>query len=93
MPGNRSPLSQAALGTLLLLAVSFALLGGCSRSSGPVVSFMVFGGPEELAAYESLVDAFHQAQAEVGVELRYVPDLAEYRRRLAADFSASTAPM
>jgi multiple sugar transport system substrate-binding protein len=49
---------------------------------------MVFGGPEELAAYESLVDAFHAAQSDVAVELRYVPDQAEYRRRLAADFSA-----
>lgn len=53
---------------------------------------MVFGGPEELAAYESLVEAFHRAQSEVQVELRYVPDQAEYRRKLAADFSAGSPP-
>lgn len=78
-----------------ILALSFAfvvlLLAGCGSAAQPAVSFMVFGGPEELAAYQSLVDAFHAAQSEVHVELRYVPDQAEYRRRLAADFSAGAA--
>lgn len=67
-------------------------LAACGASGKRMVSFMVFGGPEELAAYESLVEAFHQAQSEVQVELRYVPDQAEYRRKLAADFSAGTPP-
>ena len=53
---------------------------------------MVFGGPEELAAYEQLVEAYHENQSETRVELRYMPDLAEYRRRLAAGFSSNTAP-
>ncbi|HSN73789.1 MAG TPA: sugar ABC transporter substrate-binding protein [Anaerolineae bacterium] len=76
----------------IILALLISLfLGGCSRSAKPTVSFMVFGGPEELAAYQSLVDAFHAAQSDVAVELRYVPDQAEYRRRLAADFSAGAA--
>ena len=74
----------------LSLLLTF-LLAGC-RSDQVTVSFMVFGGPEELAAYESLVAAFHEAQSEVRVELRYIPDQAEYRRRLAADFSAGAAP-
>jgi multiple sugar transport system substrate-binding protein len=74
---------------LIFLAV---LLSGCAQSGAPQVSFMVFGGPEELAAYESVVEAFHNSQGEVIVELRYIPDPAEYRRRLAADFSAGTAP-
>jgi len=76
----------------LLLVLLAVLLVACSRSGQAQVSFMVFGGPEELAAYESLVEAFHEAQSEVKVELRYVPDQAEYRRRLAADFSAGAAP-
>ncbi len=74
---------------VLLLAL---LLFACGRSERTTVSFMIFGGPEELAAYESLVAAFHEAQSEVLIELRYVPDQAEYRRRLAADFSAGAAP-
>lgn len=78
---------------LITLVLFFHLLvAACARPDKPTVSFMIFGGPEELAAYESLVAAFHEAQADVLVELRYVPDQAEYRRRLAADFSAGAAP-
>ncbi len=77
---------------IFILIGSSLLLAACGRVGKPTVSFMVFGGPEELAAYESLTAAFHDAQSEVSVELRYVPDLAEYRRRLAADFSAGAAP-
>lgn len=76
--------------TFVTLLISL-LLTACFPPSKPTVSFMVFGGPEELAAYESLVAAFHAAQSDVAVELRYVPDQAEYRRRLAADFSAGAA--
>jgi multiple sugar transport system substrate-binding protein len=50
---------------------------------------MVSGGPEELKAYESMVAAFESQNADVDVQLRYIPDDAEYRRRLAADFSAN----
>jgi multiple sugar transport system substrate-binding protein len=74
------------------LALVVLLLAGCGRSAQPTVSFMVFGGPEEYAAYQTLVNAFHEAQDDVRVELRYVPDQAEYRRRLAADFSANVPP-
>jgi multiple sugar transport system substrate-binding protein len=77
---------------ILSLALVVLLLAGCSRSAQSIVSFMVFGGPEEYAAYQTLVDAFHEAQSDVRVELRYVPDQAEYRRRLAADFSANVPP-
>ncbi len=84
--------TRKLFGTLLILTlVGTVLLAGCGRADKPTVSFMVFGGPEELAAYQSLVDAFHAAQSDVQVELRYVPDQAEYRRRLAADFSAGAA--
>jgi multiple sugar transport system substrate-binding protein len=77
---------------ILFLTLLISLLAGCGRPDKPTVSFMVFGGPEELAAYQSLVDAFHAAQSDVQVELRYVPDQAEYRRRLATDFSANVPP-
>jgi multiple sugar transport system substrate-binding protein len=78
---------------LFIVTLLFVLLLiACRRTGKPTISFMVFGGPEELAAYESVVAAFHAAHADVLVELRYVPDLAEYRRRLAADFSAGAAP-
>lgn len=76
----------------VVLFLLVLLLVACGRAKQTTVSFMIFGGPEELAAYESLVAAFHETQSEVLIELRYVPDQAEYRRRLAADFSAGAAP-
>ncbi len=80
--------------SILLAVLSLLLVAACyppSTAATPV-SFMVFGSPEEYAAYQALVEAFHAAQGDVRVELRYVPDQAEYRRRLAADFSAGAAP-
>jgi multiple sugar transport system substrate-binding protein len=74
-----------------LLLLLLLLPAGCGRNQLPTVSFIVFGGPEELAAYEQIVAAFHESQSDMRVEMRYVPDQAEYRRRLAADFSAGAS--
>ncbi|MEZ4770352.1 MAG: sugar ABC transporter substrate-binding protein [Caldilineales bacterium] len=82
-----------------LLVVSAVLilgaLAGCYPPSGAQqtpVSFMVSGNPEEYKAYENLVAAFEEANPDVKVELRYVPDDGDYRRRLAADLSANVPP-
>jgi multiple sugar transport system substrate-binding protein len=71
--------------------VMFLLLAGCGRSS-ETVSFMVFGDPEEFAAYQSLVEGFTAVYPDINVELRHTPSLGEYRQRLAAGFSAGTPP-
>jgi multiple sugar transport system substrate-binding protein len=52
------------------------------------VSFMVFGDPAELRAYQRLVDRFESDQSEVDVELIHVPGQSDYRRRLGTDFAA-----
>lgn len=84
---------------LIVVALLMGVLAGCfppQQASAPAepaaVSFMVSGGPEEFKAYESLVAAFEAANSDVDMELRYVPDDKEYRRRLAADFSANVPP-
>jgi multiple sugar transport system substrate-binding protein len=93
MPGMDKLPPKTILRRLSLPVLVIALLlAACGRSNQTRVSFMVFGAPEEFAAYESLVDAFHDARPDIRVELRYVPDQAEYRRRLAAGFSSGTAP-
>jgi multiple sugar transport system substrate-binding protein len=53
---------------------------------------MVFGDPAEIAAYEGLVSAFNATQAEIEVELGYIPSQDEYRRRLATDFAGGAPP-
>ena len=80
---------------LVLAALLAVLLAGCAPPPQPqnsAVSFMVFGDPAELAAYQSLVQAFAAAQPGIDVELRHIPDQAEYLRRLAADFAAGAPP-
>ena len=77
----------------LLVMTAFGSLAGCAAPPRQTpVSFMVSGGPEEFKAYESLVAAFEAANPDLDVQLRYIPDDGEYRRRLAADFSANVPP-
>ena len=54
------------------------------------VSFMVFGDPAELAAYESLVAAYEARYPASEIELIHIPGQGDYRQRLAADFAAGT---
>ena len=73
----------------ILLLSLLAGLFGCSSSKQPVVvTFAVFGEPEELAAYESLVTAFEARHAQIDVQIRHTPSQGEYRRRLATEFSS-----
>lgn len=68
------------------------LLVGCGGAGEGAVTFMVFGDPAELAAYESLVEAFEQQHPEIEMDLRHIPAQSDYRRRLAADFSSGAPP-
>ena len=61
--------------------------GAAAQESGEV-SFMVFGDPAELAAYESLVAAFESEHPDIAVELVHVPSASDYRARLGVDFAA-----
>ncbi len=78
---------------LWLILAGLLLLQGCAPAPEEGrVSFMVFGEPAELAAYQSLVAAFHTAHPEIQIALRHVPDQGDYRRKLAVDFSAGAPP-
>ncbi len=75
---------------ILLMAV---LASACqSRASQDEISFSVFGEPAEIRAYQAIVDAFQQKHPEIKVNFTYIPEDAEYRQRLAIQFSAGDAP-
>ncbi len=80
----------------LALSAVFLLLGilvSCfPGKDSKEISFMVFGDPAELAAYQNLVAAFEAEYTEIGISLRHIPSQAEYRRRLATDFSGGAPP-
>jgi multiple sugar transport system substrate-binding protein len=53
---------------------------------------MVFGDPAERAAFQELVEAYHQSNPDAQVELIHIPSPRDYRTRLATEFAAGTAP-
>ena len=69
------------------LALALVVPGAAAQDSSEV-SFMVFGDPAELAAYQSLVAAFEEAHPQVEVELIHIPSASDYRARLGLDFAA-----
>jgi multiple sugar transport system substrate-binding protein len=81
---------------VLLAALAFLLAspgpgdGSAIGAEGAAsrVSFMVFGDPAELAAYQELVRAFGEVRPDIVVELVHIPSLPDYRQRLGADFAA-----
>lgn len=63
-------------------------------TAGPVadrpITFMIFGDPAELRAYQQLVAAYEEQFPGQDVEILHIPDQADYRKRMAADFAAGT---
>ena len=74
----------------LFFVIISILLSACLPSSAATdrISFMVFGDPAELAAYQKLVDSFEQKFPDVQVELIQIPGQSDYRKRLSADIAA-----
>ena len=72
----------------IFLALLSILFTACQPAVGGNISFMVFGDPAELAAYQTLVDSFTERYPSIQVELINLPGQAEYRNRLTADLTA-----
>lgn len=76
------------LTVFLFLALISILFSACQPNVAGTVSFMVFGDPAELAAYQTLVDSFSEQYPSIQVELIHIPGQDEYRKRIAADLIA-----
>jgi multiple sugar transport system substrate-binding protein len=84
---------------LVLLATLAAGCGGDddggSSSGGNAsgdVSFLVFGDPEEIAAYREVIAAYENAQPDVNVKLIEASDRDDLIARLSTSFAAGTPP-
>ena len=73
---------------VFLIGIVSIILSACQPASAGNISFMVFGDPAELSAYQKLVDSFKQTHPELQVELIQIPGQSDYRKRLAADIAA-----
>ncbi len=74
----------------LCLIVFAFLLVSCRglKSTKHSVSFAVFGDPAEHMAYQTLINAFEEANPEIEIDFRHIPDQRAYRQRLASDFAS-----
>ena len=89
------------IAALVVVAGMFAAACGGTGDRGAVdtegdvsgkISFLLFGDPEEIAAYRELVDAFKQAEPNVTVSLIEASDRDDLIARLSTSFAGGTPP-
>lgn len=82
--------------TLSALAVVLVLFAGTACSAAPVgagpVQVLLFGDPEELAAYRTLIDAYHERSGGDRVELVEASDRADLIARLSTSIAGGAPP-
>ncbi|MFP5308054.1 MAG: ABC transporter substrate-binding protein [Actinomycetes bacterium] len=67
--------------------------GATTASGDPTpLTFVLFGGPEEVAGYQAMVDAFEAENPDVDVTLSPVPDQTELLARLTTGFAGGQPP-
>ena len=83
---------------MLVVAVLAFAAGGCGGSesgeadaSGPV-TFLIFGDPEEIQAYRTLVRAYRQKQSDAEVELIEASDRTDLIARLSTSIAGGSPP-
>jgi multiple sugar transport system substrate-binding protein len=79
-----------------VLTAAVLLLAGCGGAGGgeasPTVRLLVFGAPEELAAYRTLVDAYAKASNGAEVQLVEASDRADLVTRLSTSIAGGSPP-
>jgi multiple sugar transport system substrate-binding protein len=100
---DRTDGRPAVLAVAVVLAALLAACGGggaggdaategAGGAEGGTLTFTLFGGPAEVAAYEDLVAAFEQANPDVDVELTPVADQGELMGTLTTSFAGGQPP-
>jgi multiple sugar transport system substrate-binding protein len=72
------------------LMLATTLPSARAQDGSGAVSFMFFGDPAELAAYQGLVSAFEAEHPAIDIELIHIPSLIDYQARLGADLAAGS---
>ncbi len=77
----------------LLLASTFILLTSCTPAdTQSTVSFAFAGDSAELAAYQTLIDAFEAEHPEITVQVRHAPSRQDFEQKLITMFDAGSPP-
>ncbi|MFK7805557.1 MAG: sugar ABC transporter substrate-binding protein [Anaerolineae bacterium] len=85
---SRRILLPKLISTVLLLF----LLGCQPTQTTAVVSFAFAGDAAELAAYQTLIDAFEQQHPDITIQLRHSPSRQDFQQKLVTMFDGGQAP-
>jgi multiple sugar transport system substrate-binding protein len=83
---------------ILISTLAFAFAAGCGGAEGEQakaqgeISFMVFGEPEELAAYRGVIQAFQKREPGTTVKLVEASDRQDLIARLSTSFAGGAPP-
>ena len=74
------------------LAICWLLIGCQPQAKTEMVSFAFAGDSAELAAYQTLIDAFEQAHPEITIQLRHSPSRQDFQQKLVTMFDGGQPP-
>jgi multiple sugar transport system substrate-binding protein len=76
----------------LAMLVAVLALAGCGGDEPDEVRFLVFGDPEEIQAYRTLIDAYERRDDSGPVELIEASDREDLLARLSTSFAGGSPP-
>lgn len=80
------------LGLFMIVAVLAAACGAGPEEGGEALSFLLFGGPEEVAAYTALADAFADTPDGFEVALSPMASQGDVMAQLTTSFAGGEPP-
>jgi multiple sugar transport system substrate-binding protein len=88
----RALIVGAVVVALAAIGAGLAAGGGGSGGDRPAISLLVFGEPEELAAYRKLIAAYERREPGARVRLITASDRTDLIARLSTGFAAGSPP-
>lgn len=86
-------MTRTILVSLLAGALALSACGGGGAADGTTrLQLLLFGGPEETAGYQAMLDEFESTQDDVTVELTPVANQDDLLAKLATGFAAGDPP-